>query len=579
MATLPVLVLNSGSSSIKFSFYEAAGEERKKLLEGEVDRIGDSAKFWIKSWLNGLDGLDGLDGADGAKLIDETPQITDLDAAFTLISKALTRQPFPRPAAIGHRMVCGGPTVIENQRITPELIEEMERSTDFAPLHTPNEIYIMRQAMQLFPDVPNFVCLDSWFHRDLPEVTRYLPIPAEYAAMGLRRFGAHGLSYESIVAHLQREDGACMPSRLIVAHLGNGASICAIRDGKSVDTSMGLTPTGGLISGSRTGDIDPGVLLFLLRNVGEKTKDASEAADQLEKIVNKQSGLLGLSKHTNDMRALRKAIAEGNAAARLAVDEFTYAIRKYIGSYMAVLGGLDMLVFTGGIGENDAATRAEACAGLESLGILLDAELNRARGEAKISASGSPVAVRVIPAEENLAMVNHVRRLLDENAKLTRAPARRSAYFTMDVRARTRICMASVRMEASSTEFMASHSGECCSASVFRSAQSINSRVTPAHRKNAHRIFESRGCWRSCAEISANPLRNRRSVIRGEGIGIGAKPCEDFLEFADCAAASTFGTATDRPAESQQALSEAIAAFAVPSPAACSDIRSSYAIL
>jgi acetate kinase len=408
MAALPVLVLNGGSSSIKFSVYEASGQERKKLLEGEIGGIGaDSAdaKFWIKSW---------LDGSDGTKLLNETVHAPDLTAAFGLISKALTQPPFPRPVAIGHRMVCGGPTVIDNQRITPALIEEMERYTAFAPLHTPSEIYIMRQMMQLFPDVPNFVCLDSWFHRDLPAVTRRLPIPTEYSTTGLRRFGAHGLSYESIVAHLQREDGACLPSRLIVAHLGNGASICAIRDGRSVDTSMGLTPTGGIISGSRTGDIDPGVLLFLLRKLGESAKSTPDAADRLEKIVNKQSGLLGLSELTNDMRELRKAIAEGNAAARLAVDEFTYVLRKYIGSYIAVLGGLDMLVFTGGIGENDTATRAETCAGLESLGILLDAELNQARGEAKISASGSPVTVRVIPPEEDLMIVNHVCRLLDE---------------------------------------------------------------------------------------------------------------------------------------------------------------------
>ena len=412
MANLPVLVLNSGSSSIKFSMYEASGEERIKLLEGEVEGIGagasDDAKFWIKSW---------LDGEDGKKFVDETPSLPSLDAAFALISKALTQPPFSRPMAVGHRMVCGGPTVTENQQITPALIEEMERYTAFAPLHTPSEIYIMRQMMELFPDVPNFVCLDSWFHRDLPEATRHLPIPAEYSAMGLRRFGAHGLSYESIVAHLQREDGSSLPSRLIAAHLGNGASICAIRDGKSVDTSMGLTPTGGIISGSRTGDIDPGVLLFLLRELGKSKPDTAEAADQLEMIVNKQSGLLGLSGLTNDMRTLRKAIAEGNSAARLAVDEFTYVLRKYIGSYIAVLGGLDMLVFTGGIGENDPATRAEACAGLESLGILLDAELNQARGEAKISAGGSAVTVRVIPAEEDRTIVNHVRRLLNEKAR------------------------------------------------------------------------------------------------------------------------------------------------------------------
>jgi acetate kinase len=416
MAALPVLVLNGGSSSIKFSVYEASGEERKKLLEGEIEGIGENGpdtKFWIKSW---------LDGADGTKLVDETPHVPDLNAAFALISNALAKPPFPRPAAVGHRMVCGGPTIVDNQRITPALIEEMAHYTAFAPLHTPSEIYIMRQTMQLFPDAPNFVCLDNWFHRNLPEVTRRLPIPAEYSTMGLRRFGAHGLSYESIVAHLQREDGACLPSRLIVAHLGNGASICAIRDGQSVDTSMGLTPTGGIISGSRTGDIDPGVVLFILRKLGESAKNTPDAADQLEKILNKQSGLLGLSELTNDMRELRKAIAEGNAAARLAVDEFTYVLRKYIGSYIAVLGGLDMLVFTGGIGENDTATRAEACAGLESLGILLDAELNQARDAAKISAGGSPVTVRVIPPEEDLMIVNHVRRLFDEKQDLIKLP-------------------------------------------------------------------------------------------------------------------------------------------------------------
>jgi acetate kinase len=404
MATLPVLVLNSGSSSIKFSVYEAAGSERRKLLEGEVEGIGANGeqnlgKFWIKSF---------TEEANGRKLVDETPAVPDLDAAFALVAKALKQPQFPPPAAIGHRMVCGGPTVTENQRITPQLIDEMERYTAFAPLHTPVAIYIMRKVMREFPDVPNFVCLDSYFHRNLPPVARQLPIPQEYTAMGVRRFGAHGLSYESIVAHLQPN----LPARLIVAHLGNGASISAILDGQSVDTSMGLTPTGGLISGSRTGDIDPGVLLYILRNLAGTATNTLDAANQLEKIVNNQSGLLGVSQLTNDMRALRKSIAEGNAAARFAVDEFTYSIRKFIGSYVAVLDGLDMLVFTGGIGENDSATRAEVCTGLESLGILIDPVLNQTRGEAKISAGGSQVTVLVIPPAEDLMIVNHVCRLL-----------------------------------------------------------------------------------------------------------------------------------------------------------------------
>jgi acetate kinase len=403
MSARKILVLNSGSSSIKFSMWEAAGDERNKLLEGEVEDIGgdetEPAKFWIKSW---------LDEANGSKLVDESPKVADIGDAFALIRKALGRPPFSHPVAIGHRMVCGGPTVVENQRITPELIAEMERYTAFAPLHSPNEIFLMRKAMELYPDVPNFVCLDSWFHRDLPQVTRNLPIPDEYTSMGLRRFGAHGLSYQSIVAHLEPH----IPSRLIVAHLGNGASVCAMRDGRSIDTSMGLTPTGGIISGSRTGDLDPGVLLFILRKLAESEKNSSKAADKLETIVNTQSGLLGVSQLTNDMRELREAIKQGNAPARLAVDEFTYVLRKYIGAYIAVLGGLDMLVFTGGIGENDAATRAEVCAGMEGLGILLDAERNATRGETKISTEGSSVTVRVIPAAEDLTIVNHVCRLM-----------------------------------------------------------------------------------------------------------------------------------------------------------------------
>ncbi len=403
MPARPILALNSGSSSIKFSMWETDGEFTK-LLEGEVEGIGagegKSAKFWTKSWIA---------GADGAKLVDEKPVVSDIAAAFALIAKALGEPPFVHPIAIGHRMVCGGPKITENQRLAPELIDEMERYTAFAPLHAPSEIFLMRQAMQLYPDVPNFVCFDSWFHRDLPKVTRRLPIPEEYSSMGLRRFGAHGLSYESIVAHLKND----LPSRLIVAHLGNGASVCAIRDGRSVDTSMGLTPTGGIISGSRTGDIDPGLMLFVLRKAIENEANASKAADALEKIVNKQSGLLGVSQLSNDMRTLREAIAHGNKEARLAVDQFVYVLRKFIGAYAAVLGGLDMLVFTGGIGEHDAATRAEACAEFAYLGITFDESRNLAvKWEAVISADNSAVTVKVIPAAEDLMIVKHVSGML-----------------------------------------------------------------------------------------------------------------------------------------------------------------------
>jgi len=398
MASLPVLVLNSGSSSIKFSVYEAGDGERRKLHEGAVDGIGtDLGKFWIKD-------------AAGNKLVDQTPALPNRAVAFKLVADALHSGDFPAPLAIGHRMVCGGPTVQENQLITPELVDEMERYTAFAPLHTPIACYIMRESLRLFPGVPNFVCLDSYFHRTMPEVARHMPIPEEYSAMGVRRYGAHGISYESIVLQLEPN----VPEKLIVAHLGNGASISAIRGGKCLDTSMGLTPTGGIISGTRTGDIDPGVLLFILRKICETATSASDAADQLETVASKKSGLLGVSDLSNDMRDLRDAIKAGNAKARLAVDKFTWTIARWIGSYVAELNGLDMLVFTGGIGENDIACRAEVCAGLGALGIVVDPVRNNVRGEAVISAEDSPVTVRVIPPAEDLIIVNHVVRLLGE---------------------------------------------------------------------------------------------------------------------------------------------------------------------
>ncbi|MGA3334993.1 MAG: acetate/propionate family kinase [Terracidiphilus sp.] len=398
MPSLPVLVLNSGSSSVKFSLYEAGNGERTRLFEGAVDGIGtDLGKFWIKD-------------ANGKKLIDQTPAVPSRSVAFKLVADALHSGEFSTPAAIGHRTVCGGPTVRENQRITPALIDEIESYQDLAPLHTPIAVYIMREALRLFPGIPNFAVLDTYFHRTLPEVATHLPIPSVYVAMGVRRYGYHGISYESIVYQLQPD----VPGKLIVAHLGNGASISAIRNGKCIDTSMALTPTSGLISGSRTGDIDPGVLIFILKKLAETTPGAAEAAEKLDTVVNKKSGLLGVSELSNDMRDLREAIAAGNAKARLAVDKFCWTIARWIGSFVAELNGLDMLVFTGGIGENDIASRAEICSGLGALGIVLDAKRNNVRGAAVISAENSPVTVRVISPLEDLMIVDHVVRLLSE---------------------------------------------------------------------------------------------------------------------------------------------------------------------
>jgi len=396
MASFPVLVLNSGSSSIKFGIYEAADGERTRLYEGAVDGIGtDLGKFWMK------------DG-DGKKLVDDTPSLPNRAVAFALVADALHSGKFPAPAAIGHRVVCGGPTISENQRITPQFIDEVESYSALAPLHTPIAVYIMREALKLFPGIPNFAVLDTYFHRTMSELVKAMPIPEEFVALGVRRYGYHGISYESIILQL----GAEVPEKLVVAHLGNGASITAIRNGRCIDTSMGLTPTGGIISGSRTGDIDPGVVMFMLNKIAETGVSAKEAADKLETLVSKKSGLVGMSELSNDMRDLREAIQAGNAKARLAVDKFVWTIQKWIGGFFAELGGLDMLVFTGGIGENDIASRAEICTGLGALGIKLDAARDNVRGMATISTADSPVTVRVIPPAEDLIIVNHVMRLL-----------------------------------------------------------------------------------------------------------------------------------------------------------------------
>jgi len=398
MSSLPILVLNSGSSSIKFAMYEAADGQRTKIFEGAVDGIAtDNGKFWIKD-------------AEGKKLIDETPDLPNRSVAFALVAKTLNSGKFPQPKAIGHRTVSGSPTVLENQLITPELIDDLDKYADLAPLHTPIAVYIMREALKLFPGIPNFAVLDTYFHRTMPEVVKRMPIPDEYVDMGVRRYGYHGISYESIIHQLQPS----IPEKLIVAHLGNGASISAIRNGQCLDTSMGLTPSGGIISASRTGDIDPGVVIFILKQIAKSEPDTLKAADKLETVISKKSGLVGMSGVSNDMRDLRDAIKQGNQHARLAVDKFTSTIAKWIGSFYAELNGLDMLVFTGGIGENDIASRAEICAGLEALGIVIDPARNNVRGAATISAENSRVTVRVIPPAEDLIIVNHVLRLLGD---------------------------------------------------------------------------------------------------------------------------------------------------------------------
>jgi acetate kinase len=308
----------------------------------------------------------------------------------------------PGPAAIGHRVVHGGPSLTQHQTITPQVLEQLQAAAHFAPLHVPVELTLIRESQRLFPEAAQFACFDTAFHRTLPEAAARLPLPQQFWEAGVRRYGFHGLSCESILHAL----GKNIAARLIIAHLGNGASITAVRDGASIDTTMGLTPTGGIIMGTRPGDLDPGVLLHILHTHKD---DSTHRIYELGKVLDKQSGLLGISGFASDMRQLREAAA-ANSRARLAVDMFTRVAKKAIAGYVALLGGLDLLVFAGGIGEHDAATRAEICEGLQCFGLSLDAEANRQNAK-HIAAPTSQVAAQVLPSDEESQIARHVLRL------------------------------------------------------------------------------------------------------------------------------------------------------------------------
>ncbi len=306
-----ILALNCGSSSLKYALFE--GERR---VSG--------------STVSGI----GVPGGHA----------THADA----VHEALAR--LPRPQAVGHRLVHGGPHLLEPVRIDAGVLRELHAAVPFAPLHLPAAIGAIEAVAQRSPEVPQVACFDTAFHRTLPEVARRLPLPERIDALGVRRYGFHGLSYEWAVSELK------LPSRAVIAHLGNGASMCAVRDGVSIDTTMGLTPAGGFMMGTRSGDLDPGVLLFLLSRMGR---------DELERLVDRESGLLGVSGATSDMKAL---LASTEAPARLAVEMFCYQARKAVGAMAAALEGIDALVFTGGIGEHAVEVRERICGGLSHLG-------------------------------------------------------------------------------------------------------------------------------------------------------------------------------------------------------------------
>jgi acetate kinase len=379
---LNVLALNSGSSSLKFGLYGIGPSRIERLISGEAESIGDkSGKFHASD-------------SHGNALLSETDPIPSQREALIRIERLLFDARTPMPGAIGHRIVHGGPSLREHCLIDESVLARLAAATAFAPLHIPSALSVIRFAQEHFRGVPQIACFDTTFHVGLPEVARVLPVARELQSEGIQRYGFHGLSCESIVHQL----GGDLPNHLVIAHLGNGASVTAVRAGKSIDTSMGLTPTGGVIMGTRSGDLDPGVLVYLMR---EKKFDAT----MLEELVDHRSGLLGISGIGSDMRGLHEA-ASSNADARLAIQMFCYSVRKQVAAMIAVLGALDLLVFTGGIGENDVETRAAICGGLSWLGVSLDEARNRSANN-PINDTRSRSAVYVLPSQEDEQIARH----------------------------------------------------------------------------------------------------------------------------------------------------------------------------
>ena len=387
-----ILTINSGSSSIKFSLY-VLGETERLVLEGKLARIGVGQGFFQ------------AEDHEGHQLIARELDLPDHEAALKTLFDWLQGHEIGRDLhAVGHRLVHGGTAHVKPQLVSSALIEDLKLLIPLAPDHLPDEIKGLEAVRRKFPDLPQIVCFDTAFHRRMPEVAQRYALPEPLFRGGLQRYGFHGLSYEYILQELVREAGPQEASgKLIIAHLGNGASMVAIENGRSLDTTMGLTPAGGLVMGTRVGDLDPGVMLYLLQEKG-----MTPAA--LNHLINHQAGLLGISGISSDMQDLL-AQEETETDAALAVDLFCYQARKFLGAMATVLGGLDTVVFTGGIGENSATIRARNCANLEFLGIHLDPDLNQENAPI-ISRKDSPVKVRVMKTNEELMIARHTRDLL-----------------------------------------------------------------------------------------------------------------------------------------------------------------------
>jgi acetate kinase len=368
-----ILALNSGSSSLKFGIYCSEASDEEPLLTGSAEGIGHSnGSLQIRS-------------SDGSTLVTREGILESQSVALTVLAATVQGHIPTAPVAVGHRIVHGGLKLRTHQLITPQVLDHLRSATHFAPLHIPQALTLIACTQSIFPSAAQYVCFDDAFHHTMPEVASHLPLPQRFFDSGIRRYGFHGLSYESLVHHF----GAQLPEKAIFAHLGNGASLCALRNGVSIDTTMGLTPTGGIPMGTRSGDLDPGVFLYLLRN--ERL-----GADELEDLLNHQSGLFALSSGESDVKALEERARSNDRYAALALDIFAVSVRKVIGAYIALLGGVDLLVFTGGIGEHSGRIRSAAANGLEFLGLTTN-------------------KIQVVPAQEEQQIARRCRMMITQH--------------------------------------------------------------------------------------------------------------------------------------------------------------------
>lgn len=392
-----ILVLNCGSSSIKYQLFEMPA--RTRLAKGLIERIGEGQADIVFEDERGKhqENIRAANHDDGIAAI--------LDRLVS--GSRLGNSGQPAIAAVGHRVVHGGEEFRAAVVIDDSVLAAIEKVSRFAPLHNPPNVAGIRGARQVLPDAPQVACFDTAFHATIPQVAHIYALPYElYERLGVRRYGFHGISHH----YVMQRAGAMLgineaKLNCITCHLGNGCSVTAIRNGQSVDTSMGLTPLEGLVMGTRCGDIDPAILFYLADNGYD--------VQELNELCNKKSGLLGVSGLSNDMRSLVEAAENGNERARLAIGLFCYRLKKYIGAYWASLGRVDAIVFTGGIGENAAAIREQVCAGLEPLGITIEAQANRAASghESRVSADNSQVKLLVIPTDEEGAIAAETYRL------------------------------------------------------------------------------------------------------------------------------------------------------------------------